>query len=128
VTTAFACLIPRTCSVSYSQNTYLAAAKTVMKVQHAEEAFGSSVGRYGGGATDTSAAIRVPCRRREDGGDSGTCCDRSAAAKTAATATINRSDTATTAATVGRIDDDCKNCTAEQRRVRKPRRRSGSWP
>ncbi|CAI6362640.1 unnamed protein product [Macrosiphum euphorbiae] len=100
-----------------------------MKVQHAEEAFGSSAGRYGGGATDTSAAIRVPCRRREDGGDGGTCCDRSAAAKTAATATINRSDTATTAArsavstmtvrTVRPNSDASENLAAGQDRGRK---------
>ncbi|XP_027848755.2 NAD kinase-like isoform X7 [Aphis gossypii] len=96
-----------------------------MKVQHAEEAFGSSAGRYGAGdSSETSAAFRMSCRSREDG---RTCSERSVATTPgwSVTDTIHSSDSA---AAVGRVDDDCQNCTAEQRRVRKPRRRSGSWP
>lgn len=95
-----------------------------MKVHHAEE-FGSPAGYYDVGdmiaAAETAAihvSVQTRCRKRPDrDGDGG---DRSAA---------TTADVACDAAAVnGDAAGGCKDCTTEQKRVRKPRRRSGSWP
>lgn len=102
----------------------------VMKVHHAEE-FGSPAGYYDVGgmtvaAAAETAAIHVSaqtrCRKRPDrdaggGGGGGRSADAACDA-----AAVNGDDATDDAA------GGCKDCTTEQKRVRKPRRRSGSWP
>lgn len=88
-----------------------------MRVHHAVT-FGPSVGCYGGGMTaaeeiKVQSALKTCGRSRENSCSGG--------------------DGPTAAATCAGLDAGanagaCMNCTVEQHRVRKPRRRSGSWP
>lgn len=99
----------------------------VMKVQHADAFVGPSTGCYCCTATaETSVASHVAAVgrwKRENGTGSGESPrERPSAAVTAAAVSLIN-------VTEGTADDGrCDNCVAEQRRSRRPRHRSGSWP